>query len=27
MAFAAINGERSIAMFDTPRPSVWRQPD
>ena len=27
MAFAAINGERSIATFDTPRPSVWRQPD
>ena len=27
MAFAAINGERSTATFDTPRPSVWRQPD
>ncbi len=27
MAFAAINGERSIATFDTPRPDVWRTPD
>ncbi len=27
MAFAAINGERSIATFDTPRPDVWRKPD
>ncbi|MEI7505453.1 MAG: NUDIX hydrolase N-terminal domain-containing protein [Actinomycetes bacterium] len=27
MAFAAINGERSIATFDSPRPDVWRQPD
>ena len=27
LAFAAINGERSIATFDTPRPSVWRQPE
>ena len=27
MAFAAISGERSTATFDTPRPSVWRQPD
>ncbi len=27
MAFAAINGERSIATFDTPRPAVWRKPD
>jgi len=26
MAFAAINGERSIATFDTPRPDVWRKP-
>ena len=26
MAFAAINGERSIATFDTPRPGVWRKP-
>ena len=27
LAFAAINGERSIATFDTPRPDVWRKPD
>ena len=27
MAFNAINGERSIATFDSPRPSVWRQGD
>ena len=27
MACAAISGERSTATFDTPRPSVWRQPD
>lgn len=27
MAFAAINGERSIATFDSPRPTVWRQGD
>ena len=27
MAFAAINGERSIATFDTPRPDVWLKPD
>lgn len=25
MAFNAINGERSIATFDSPRPTVWRQ--
>ncbi|KGA08422.1 MAG: putative hydrolase [actinobacterium acAcidi] len=25
MAFNAINGERSIATFDSPRPAVWRQ--
>lgn len=25
MAFAAINGERSIATFDSPRPAVWRE--
>jgi ADP-ribose pyrophosphatase YjhB (NUDIX family) len=27
MAFNAINGERSIATFDSPRPTVWRQGD
>jgi ADP-ribose pyrophosphatase YjhB (NUDIX family) len=27
MAFAAINGERSIATFDSPRSTVWRQAD
>lgn len=27
MAFNAINGERSIATFDSPRPAVWRQGD
>jgi ADP-ribose pyrophosphatase YjhB (NUDIX family) len=27
MAFNAINGERSIATFDLPRPTVWRQGD
>ena len=27
MAFKAINGERSIATFDSPRPTVWRQGD
>lgn len=27
MAFNAINGEQSIATFDSPRPSVWRLGD
>ena len=27
MAFNAINGERSIATFDSPRPTVWREGD